>query len=125
MGLMRNGVARIFVLLLAVCMPANANAMSTNRHCRVVAGEKMLAASGGVSALCAEIERAIAAAAPKTRYAVDVRALSASRLAALLTVNGRKLPEQHFAVMDRELDAASIREFAESLAEEVAIAAKR
>jgi hypothetical protein len=39
-------------------------------------------------------------------------------------VNGRKLPEQNFAVMDRDLNPGSIRRFAESLAREVAKAAK-
>ena len=59
------------------------------------------------------------------RYAPDVsldevRALSASRLSASLTVNGRALPEQNFARMDRELDRPAFERFAEALAEQVA-----
>jgi len=121
---MRNGIAPI-AFLLAAGLPATAGAMSTHGSCRIVAGEKLLANPGGASALCKEIERAITAAAPKVQYAAEVRALSYSRLTANLTVDGRKLPEQHFAVMDRNLDAGSIRQFAESLAEEVKRAAKR
>ena len=47
-----------------------------------------------------------------------------ARLSARLIVNGHALPEQHFAVMDRELDPGSISRFAQSLAAEVAKAAK-
>jgi len=47
-----------------------------------------------------------------------------ARLSATLIVDGRTLPVQNFAVMDRGLDAASIRRFAQSLAEAVAKAAK-
>jgi hypothetical protein len=39
-------------------------------------------------------------------------------------VNGRTLPEQKFAVMDRDLNPASIQRFAQSLATEVAKAEK-
>ena len=121
---MRNVIAPV-ALLLAVCIPATAGAMSSNGACRIVAGEKLLAGSGGATAVCKEIERAIGEAAPKARYAAEVRALPNSRLTATLTVNGQKLPDQHFAVMDRELDAGSIHEFARGLAEEVAKAARR
>jgi hypothetical protein len=53
-------------------------------------------------------------------YRAEVRALSASRLSATLTVNGRVLPEQNFARMDRELDRPAFERFAEALAEQVA-----
>jgi len=106
-------------------MPASAGAMSAPGPCRVVAGEKMLASTGGADALCNEIRKAVAAAAPGARYSAEVKALSPSRLAATLVVNGKALPEQNFAVMDRNLSTTSIREFAASLAREVAQAAKR
>jgi hypothetical protein len=66
------------------------------------------------------IERAIASAAPKARYTVEVRVLPRSQLAASLVVDGHALPEQHFAVMDGELKPSSIRRFAEALGNEVA-----
>jgi hypothetical protein len=42
----------------------------------------------------------------------------------VLVVNGRTLPEQKFAVMDRELNSTSIERFADSLADQVAEAAR-
>ena len=121
---MRRAFAAIFTLAVA-CASTDASAVNAAGTCRVVAGEKLLVASGGAGALCDEIHKAVAAAAPKVRYSAEVRALSPSRLAATLVVNGKALPEQNFAVMDRNLSTASIREFAESLAQEVARAAKR
>lgn len=81
-------------------------------------------ASGGSEAVCREIERAIAAAAPTARYRASIKVMSSSRLLAVLVVNGRTLPDQNFAVMDRELSPDSIRRFAQALAIEVAKAAK-
>jgi len=97
--------------------PASAN------QCRIVAAEKLPSAIGK-SLICDEIARAMAQNAPKARYTVEVKVLSASRLFATMTVNGRILPEQNFATSDRELGAEPIRRFAEALASEVAKAAK-
>jgi hypothetical protein len=58
------------------------------------------------------------------RFTADVKVVSSSMLAANLVVNGRALPEQKFAVMDRELGQSSINRFASSLAAEVAKAAR-
>lgn len=125
-GLMRGRIAAF--IFLAAAMPAGAGAMSSSRaplgRCRVVAGDALLAGSGGADALCAEIERAVAAAAPGTRYAAEIKAMPRARLSATLVVNGHSLPEQNFAVMDRELDPGSIRRFAAALATAVAKAAK-
>ena len=93
-------------------------------RCQVVGGEKLPAASGGSKAVCAEIERAVTELAPKAHYKAEVKVLSKSRLAATLTVNGRTLPEQNFAIMDSDLNAGAIQRFARSLAAEVAKAAK-
>lgn len=70
--------------------------------------------------MCAAIAEAVAKAAPGIRYAVEVRVLSRSRLAATLEVDGRPLPEQRFATMDRELNAVAFQDFARSLAAEMA-----
>jgi hypothetical protein len=40
-------------------------------------------------------------------------------------VNGRELPKQNFAVMDRQLDRASIARFAAAVAAEAAKASAR
>jgi hypothetical protein len=110
--------------------PANAVTMTANgpgrsSSCRIVAGEKFLSGSVSRDFVCVEIERAIAANAPEARYSAAVRALSRSRLSATLIVNGRTLPEQNFAIMDRELNPDAIRRFAQSLAAVVAQAGKR
>lgn len=81
---------------------------------------------GGSSpaAICAEIERAVAAASPHADYSVLVTVVSPSRLSAVATVNGRALPQQNFAVMDQNLNPGSVRRFAKSLAAEIAKVAK-
>lgn len=121
---MRGKLATFTLLLAAAATPACATSMSGDRHCRVVGGEKLLARSGGQAAICSEIERAVAAAAPKARYSAEVKVLSASRLAATLIVDGRTLPEQNFAIMDSDINLASIKRFAQSLAGEVAKASR-
>jgi hypothetical protein len=95
-----------------------------NGRCQIVAGEKLPSSIGGSTAVCAEVERAIAATAPNAQYRVEVKVLSKSRLSASLIVDGHALPEQNFAIMDSELDAGAIQRFAASLARAVAGAAK-
>jgi hypothetical protein len=102
----------------------NACAMSApasqSQHCRVVDGAKLPPASGGTAALCAAIERAVSARTPGVEFRAEVRILSSARLAATLSVDGRTLPEQSFASMDRDLDLRSFERFAEALADQVA-----
>jgi hypothetical protein len=93
--------------------------------CRVVAAEKLPSGVGESSTICIEVERAIAALAPNVRFSAEIKVLSTSRLVATLVVNGRTLPEQKFAVSDRELNPGSIRRFAHSLAAAVAAADRR
>ena len=89
-------------------------------RCRVVDGDKLPAESGGAVALCAAIERAVSERAPGVAFTAEVRVLSSSRLAATLTRDGHELPEQRFAIMDRDLTASSFDRFAETLADQVA-----
>ena len=122
---MRGRIAAFVLICAAAVAPANARAMTTaQRSCRVIAGEKLLAATGGANALCMEIQRAVAAAAPKARYKAEVKVLPRSRLSTTLVVNGRTLPEQKFAAMDSGLSESVIRSFAEGIATAVADAAK-
>jgi hypothetical protein len=111
-------------MFLVAVFPLEARAMTGTGSCQVVAGEKYLAPNGS-RAICAEIARAIAAQAPGVRYRAEIRALSPSRLAGALIVNGRALPEHKFAVMDSDLSPAAVQRFAHSLAIAVADAAKR
>lgn len=124
---MRGRITAFILICAAAVAPANAHAMTkaAQRSCRVVEGEKLLAGSGGANALCAQVKRAIAAAAPKARYKAEVKVLPRSRLSTTLVVNGRALPEQKFAAMDSELTESMIRNFAEGLATTVAGAAKQ
>ncbi|MEO8455517.1 MAG: hypothetical protein ABI454_10175 [Sphingomicrobium sp.] len=93
--------------------------------CRLIAGEKVPAGSGGAEAICAAVERAAAAKAPDVRYSAEIRVLSSSMLAAKLVANGRKLPEQKFAVMDGEISASAIERFADAVATALAEEGKR
>ena len=98
--------------------------MTRRPNCTFVGGEKLSSSAGGPDAICAEIDRTIASHAPGVRYSVEIRALSPSRLMAALVVDGRTLPVQNFAVMDRNLNESAIRHFAQSLATAVAAGAR-
>jgi len=94
--------------------------------CRVVGGDKLPAESGGSDALCASIAKAAAEQTSSGRFSVEVRVLGSAALAATITTaDGRKLPEQRFAVSDRNLTKSSFDRFARALAEEVAKAGGR
>jgi len=125
---MRGRIAAFVLICAAAIVPANARAMSASsdpqRSCRVVTGEKLLVRAGGGEAVCGQVKRAIAVAAPKARYKVEIKVLPRSRLSAALVVNGRTLPEEKFAVMDSELDLRAIQRFAEGVASAVAEAIK-
>lgn len=89
--------------------------------CRVIGGDKLPAETGGPDALCAAITRAAAIGAPASRFSVEVRVLSNSSLAATLkTADGKTLPEQRFAISDRNLTKGSLDRFAKALVGAVA-----
>ena len=112
------------VMMTAAASPASACAMSTPAsrapHCVVLDGGKLPADSGGVAALCSAIERAVSERVPGAAYSAEIRVISASRLVATLTINGRRLPEHNFASMDRDLTAGAFDRFARALADQVA-----
>ena len=93
-------------------------------NCRVVDGGKLPANSGGADLICSEVQRAIAAHVPGVQYSAEIRVVSASRLVAALVVNGRSLPLQNFAVMDRNLSVETIRRFADAVVMAVSQATK-
>ena len=115
---------------LAVAASATgACAMSTPEsgqqgHCTVIGAEKLPAEVGGANALCAALERAVSAKVPGLHYSAELRVASPSVLIANIVVNGRKLPEQRFGVMDRNLNSGSIHRFAETLANLLAQSSK-
>lgn len=95
-----------------------------SEHCQVVNAGKLPAASGGATALCGAIERAVAKRAPGAEFSVRVRVLSPSRLTASVAAKGRVLPEQSFASMDRDVDGRSFERFADAIAAQVAQSAR-
>ena len=96
---------------------------SDKARCVVIGGEKLPAETGGADALCDVIRSAVAKEAPNARVTIEVRVLTTASLATKLNVEGKALPEQKFAVMDRQLNRASIERFARSIATKVANAA--
>ena len=112
-----------FLLVLAAAS-TGAGAMTAAPErpagCRVVDAGKLPAAVGGGEALCRAIEKAVSARNPGLHYSAEVKVLSPSRLLAKLVAGGRALPEQNFAVSDRDLNAVMIERFAQSIAETLA-----
>lgn len=99
---------------IAACAPAMSTPASP---CRVTGGEKLPPDSGGAAGICAAVERAIAATAPTLQVSVEVRVLSNSALSASIVTNGRKLPDQNFAISDRALNRGAIERFAQAIAQ--------
>jgi hypothetical protein len=122
---MRSFLGSFALLLAGIALPASSVAMSAPAPCSVVEGDKLPPETGGPDALCAAVERAVASAAPGVRYKAEIRVLSRARLAAVLVVDGHTLPQQNFAVMDRDLNRGAIERFAQALAAEVAKAHSR
>lgn len=124
---MRGRIAALVMFIGAFrsgLLAMNIRAPVPARHCVVAGAEKFGLGSIGSAGICSEVERAIAAQAPMVHYDAEIKVLSRSRLAATLTVNGRTLPVQNFAVMDGKLGTASIARFASALARAVIEAAK-
>ena len=119
---MRSTLAAFIILAAAASAPAMS--APAEGRCRVVDAAQLPASTGGADAICAAIGQAVAERAPNVHFTAEVRVVKPSMLATTLVVNGRTLPEQKFAIMDRELSPASIKRFADSIAMEVAKAAK-
>ena len=122
---MRERLSAIALAMALTAASSGACAMSAPQleaaRCRVVGGDKLPQETGGAYALCLAIKEAVAARAPKLQYSAAVRVLSTSSLAATIKLaDGRTLPEQRMATMDRALTKASIERFAQALASEMA-----
>ena len=106
-----RSIVAIFFGGIAMCVGAS----PPNSPCVIVGAEKL---RGAVSAdvICAAIQDAIMQEVPSATYSIKVQALSPSRLNASLIVNGKSLPTQSFAVMDRNLNQHAVLNFAKSLA---------
>ena len=84
-------------------------------QCSVERGELLPPASGGAEALCGDIEQA-AAELGDVPTSVTVTVVSPYRMAAVVTVGGKRLPELNMASSDRELGRESLRRFAQAIA---------
>lgn len=120
------GWARFTAFLLFSTAASQTAAMTDAGHgrCTIVGADKLPAEAGGADALCSAVRRAIAAKAPNADFTAELKVMTPSMVTAALVVNGRDLPEQKFAVMDRKLNRASLERFAQSIATTVAKAAK-
>lgn len=122
---MREKLVAIAIAAILAAASSGACAMSASQpkaaRCHVVGGDRLPPETGGAGALCRAIEKAVSARAPELRYTAAVRVLSASSLAATIKfADGRALPEQRMATMDRALSKASIERFAQAIAAEMA-----
>ena len=125
MGKLQNKTTAVILALAIASASGSAGGMthspSRPAHCRVFGGEKLPAEIGGPQALCATIEAAVRQRLPSTSFAVEVRVLSDSSLAATVKLrNGRTLPEQRMAVSDRKLNRGSVLRFASAIASQIA-----
>lgn len=96
----------------------------TTSNCHISGAEKLPDDVGGAKVLCEVIRESAREQAPHASFSVDVRVVSRSMLAAVVTLkDGRKLPEQKIAVSDSALKRSSIKRFADAIAFQVAGAA--
>ena len=119
---------RTAALAALVVASGSACAMSSpspnTGKCVVEGAAKLPAAAGDSDAICTVIESSMAEKAPGIGYRVAVEVRTSSMLAATVTLeSGKVLPEQKFAVMDHVLTLSMVRDFADSLAEQVRKAA--
>jgi hypothetical protein len=115
----------LLALSMACAIGGNACAMGQPRpeltQCTVVGADKLPAEVGGEQAICSAIRAASREKAPGADYRVEVEVVSASALAARVTLkDGRTLPEQKMAVSDRQLNPGSIERFAAGIADALA-----
>jgi len=124
---MHEGLAGIAVATSLAFASGTACAMTAAApqiHCHVVNGGKLSKGSGGQDALCSAVKAAIAEHSPMEPYNVEVAVLGPSRISAKVTLDGKKVAEQNYGSMDRELTATSFKRFAAGLAAEIFDAGK-
>jgi len=120
---MHEDLARIAVATALAFASGSACAMTAASplvQCHVVDGGKLSKESGGPEALCRAIQAAVAGHEPKERYHVAVTVLGPSRISVQVSSDsGRKVAEQKYGSMDRELTNSSFERFAAGLAAEI------
>ena len=119
---MREHLALLVAATAFANLAGNAHAVTAEprKSCFVENGELLPAESGGSDALCKAIAEATAEASPGMEYSVKITVLHQSRMSASITTrDGRRLPEQSFASMDRPLSSTSFVRFASAIAKEL------
>jgi hypothetical protein len=93
--------------------------LSQTASCTVTGPAKFAQGAGGTDALCRAVAAALAKEAPGA-HRVEVRLLSASRMAASVRLaDGRTLPELHFGVSDATIGAGAVGRFAQDIANQI------
>lgn len=96
----------------------------TTSNCRISGADKLPDDVGGAKVLCEVFRESAREQAPHASFTVDVRVVSRSMMAAVVTLkDGRTLPEQNIAVSDGALKRSAIKRFADAIALQVAGAA--
>jgi hypothetical protein len=96
------------------------NSPGPGLRCQVVGAGELPADTGGADALCAAVEQALQAAAPKPA-AIEVNVVSPYLLSAtVMLADGRKLPAIKVGSSDRQLGARAVQMLADSIAAQVA-----
>jgi len=87
--------------------------------CTVSGPAKFAQGAGGSDALCRAVAAALAREAPGA-HRVEVRLLSASKMAASVQLaDGRTLPEMRTAVSDGTIGAGAVQRFAQDIANQI------
>ena len=126
---MHGALARIVAAMALAFASGSVSGMSAGKttvECHVAGGAKLSEQSGGVGALCTAIETALGKQGMAQKLSVEITVLGPSRISALVTSDtGRKLAEQKYGSMDRELTRSSFERFANGLAAELSKAEGR
>jgi hypothetical protein len=122
-----------FTLLVAAVAAGSACAMTTSSserlNCTVEGTSNLPNSLGGQPGICAIIENAVSSAIarggiPLSAISVAVEVKSQSRMSAVVTFNGKALPEQDVASSDRALNAVAVKMLANALAAEISKSAQ-
>jgi hypothetical protein len=89
-------------------------------QCRVAGADALPKSSGGASALCSAVERAVSVNFPGQSHRVEVRVRTHHLEALVTTQNGKVLPTVQFAQFDRAIDGKTFERFASAVADHIA-----
>ena len=101
--------------------PGMTHSVPPHASCAVSHGEKLPAASGGATGLCAAIEQATAARGLASAFSIRISVGPKSLLSAAITLaDGRSLPPLRMVEMDRPIGPSTFDRFASAVADHIA-----